>query len=281
MAGKSVAIIGASSLVGKSVLDLLADTDWRFIAYSRTQKTGKNWQVIPDANADFAEQTPYWISLAPLPMLPDYFARLERAGARRIVALSSTSLFTKSDSPDAKERDFVAALADAEARLQNWAESRGVEWIILRPTLIYGHGMDKNISEIARFIKRFGFFPVLGKASGLRQPVHADDVANACLAALSNLAVKNKAYTVSGAEKLSYRDMVIRIFNAMNRTPRLLTVPVSVFRLAVACLRCFPRYRYLSSTMAERMNLDMAFDYRDAERDLSFSPGTFQSIEEN
>ncbi len=61
---------------------------------------------------------------------------------------------------------------------------QGVEWVILRPTLIYGHGRDKNITEIARFIRRFGFFPLLGKANGLRQPIHVEDVAEACFAAL-------------------------------------------------------------------------------------------------
>ncbi len=33
----------------------------------------------------------------------------------------------------------------------------GIEYTILRPTMIYGSGLDRNTSSIVRFIKRFGF----------------------------------------------------------------------------------------------------------------------------
>ncbi len=100
----------------------------------------------------------------------------------------------------------------------------GHAWVILRPTLIYGFGRDKNIAEMARFIRRFGFCPVLGKAAGLRQPIHAEDVAAACLAALQTPCAANRAYNISGGATLTYRDMVARVFSALDRRPRLLSV---------------------------------------------------------
>ena len=200
---------------------------------------------------------------------------LEVYGARRVVALSSTSRFTKDDSSDPEERAIALRLADAEARVQAWAASHGVEWIILRPTLIYGLGRDKNIAEIARFVRRFGFFPLFGRAKGLRQPVHADDVAKACLAALRAPCVANQAYNISGNETLTYREMVSRIFAALGRRPRLLTVPLSVFRVAIGCLRWLPRYRHWTTAMAERMDRDLIFEHVDAKQDLGFSPRSF------
>jgi nucleoside-diphosphate-sugar epimerase len=73
-------------------------------------------------------------------VLPQYFPLLEAYGVRRVVALSSTSRFTKDDSSDPEEQAIALRLADAEACVQAWAASHGVEWIILRPTLIYGRG---------------------------------------------------------------------------------------------------------------------------------------------
>ena len=156
-----------------------------------------------------------------------------------------------------------------------WAEKQGIEWVILRPTLIYGLGKDKNIAEIARFVRRFGFFPLFGKAMGLRQPIHVQDVANACFEALQAPASTNRFYNISGGETLTYRDMVIRVFAAMGRNPRLLPVSLSVFRVAVAVLRYLPRYRHWSAAMAERMNVDMVFDSNEAEQDLAFLPRKF------
>jgi len=93
----------------------------------------------------------------------------------------------------------------AEQRFIVWAEDHDVEWLILRPTLIYGTGFDRNVSESARFISRFGFFPVLEPASGLRQPVHVEDVAIACKRALETKDIVTGAYHVAGGEILTYR----------------------------------------------------------------------------
>ena len=200
---------------------------------------------------------------------------LEAYGVRRVVALSSTSRFTKDNSSDPEEQAISLRLADSETRVQGWAASHGVEWIILRPTLIYGLGRDKNIAEIARFVRRFGFFPLFGKANGLRQPLHAQDVADACMAALNAPDAAHHAYNLSGAETLPYRDMVARIFSALDRPLRLLPVPLLAFRFAVTLLRLLPRYRSWSSAMAERMNRDLVFDHSEAMRDFGFEPGPF------
>jgi len=216
-----------------------------------------------------------WLCVAPIWVLPQYFSLLEAYGARRVVALSSTSRFTKDDSSDPEEQAIALRLADAEARVQAWAASHGVEWIILRPTLIYGLGRDKNIAEIARFVRRFGFFPLFGKANGLRQPLHAQDVAGACIATLGSPAAANRAYNLSGFDAIAYRDMVARIFSALGRPLRLLPVPLLAFRFAVAILRLVPRYRNWSSAMAERMNRDLVFDHGEAKRDFGFEPRAF------
>ncbi|MDH5347119.1 MAG: NAD-dependent epimerase/dehydratase family protein, partial [Nitrospira sp.] len=121
---------------------------------------------------------------------------IKGCGARRVVALSSTSLFVKNDSSDQSEKHIACCLAEGEHALRAWAEAHGVEWVILRPTLIYGRGRDKNLTEIIRFVRRWGFFPLLGKAVGLRQPVHAEDVAAACVSALTLSAVANRTYTL-------------------------------------------------------------------------------------
>lgn len=278
-------LLGATSLVGECVIPLLIGDGRRVFAFSRSAaerkaEAGLSW-LQPDAASPLHPGTTRiqdWLCMCPIWLLPRYFSMLEHYGARRLVALSSTSRFTKTTSPDAVENTTASRLAEGEESLQEWAESKGIEWTILRPTLIYGHGRDKNIGEIARFVNRFGFFPVLGKAEGLRQPIHADDVAGTCLAALRADGPANRAYDISGGETVSYREMVSRVFSALERSPRLVAIPLPVFRIAVACLRLFPRYRHWSAAMAERMNRDLVFDHSDAVRDLGFSPRPFRLL---
>ena len=292
MAELRVGVLGASSLLGGCVLPLLRAAGWEVVAFSRKPVESTDgvewWELFPSPPAPHLPNSPQgvrgmgcWICVAPIWVLPEYFSLIEASGARRVVALSSTSRFTKVVSADTAENAIAAKLIDAEARVQAWAESRGIEWVVLRPTLIYGQGRDKNISEMARFIRRFGFFPLLGSAQGLRQPIHAEDVAAACVAALQAPGAANRAYNLSGGETLAYREMVARVFAALGRPARLVTVPLWAFRLAVAMLRRLPRYRHWSAAMAERMNRDLVFDHADAARDFGFKPRGFALVAED
>lgn len=266
----SVGVLGSTSFVGDSLLPQLKQS-YAVIPLTRTFATASESE-----DGKTPSQIPYWISLMPIWALPDYFSMLEAFGARRIVALSSTSVFAKAASSDVAERMLAARILDGEQRLAAWASDHDVEWLVLRPTLIYGAGRDRNVSEIARFIRRFGFFPVLGSAQGLRQPVRSSDVAAACVCALAAKSLKNCSYNISGEEVLTYRDMVVRIFQALAKRPRLVPVPLGLFRAAVAGLRMLPRYRDWSVAMAERMSQDLVFDNAAAKRDFGFSPSPFQ-----
>lgn len=277
-----IGILGASSLVGGCLLPMLAAINCHVTAYSRktvAEDKRIHWQRLPQCTTQLEDETtPFWICVAPIWVLPDYLDLLKKHRAKRVVVLSSTSQFTKDDSSDPEEQAVARKLTDAEQQVRGWAESHGVEWVILRPTLIYGLGRDKNISEIARFILRFGFFPLFGKANGLRQPIHAGDVASACLTALQASNTANRAYNISGGETLSYRKMVVRIFSALNLRPRIFPVPFWIFRFAITLLRRIPRYRKWSTAMAERMNQDLVFDHSEASRDFGFKPRDFELL---
>jgi uncharacterized protein YbjT (DUF2867 family) len=292
VASKSVGIIGATGLVGESLLSLFTRTGWGVTAFYRGKSAplaeGVDWLPLPLQpptaeihSSQDERRIKNWVCTLPIWALPEYFALLESYGARRVVALSSTSRFTKIDSSDPEEQANSRRLAEAESLLQEWAETHGMEWVILRPTLIYGFGKDKNIAEIARIIRRFGFFPLLGKAQGLRQPIHVQDVANACLAAMESSAATNRAYNISGGETLPYRDMVTRVFACMGRLPLLLPVPLFAFRIACILMRVLPRYKDWSAAMAERMNKDMVFDHSEAARDLGIKPRAFELFPED
>ena len=285
MANRQVGVIGATSLVGQLLLPRLVDADCDVAAFTRRHPAGESgdgveWRSIsPHPNPlPQGEGIDNWICVAPIWVLPEHFSLLEAYGVRRIIALSSTSRFAKLDSADPSERQLARRLEEAEKAMQGWAEDRGIEWVILRPTLIYGLGQDKNVSEIARFIRRFGFFPLFGRAQGLRQPVHVDDVAQASVTTLLFDGVVG-SYNLSGGETLSYREMVERIFGAMKRPARVVSVPLWVFHMGVAVMRFFPRYRHWSSAMAQRMNQNLVFDHEAATADLGYQPRAFSLTE--
>jgi nucleoside-diphosphate-sugar epimerase len=199
---------------------------------------------------------------------------LELAGVRHLVAVSSTSKFTKIDSADASERRLAESLDAAEKHIRAWGEARGVRVFILRTTMIYDGIHDANVAAIAGFVRRFGWYPVLAPASGLRQPIHARDVASACISALA-LDLPSADYNISGGEILTYRRMVERVFESLGLRPRIPSLPSILLRCGVPFLRLLPRFRHLSFSMFQRMSEDLVFDHSEAARDLDFRPSLF------
>jgi len=201
------------------------------------------------------------IATLPIWLLAPHLPALARTGVDRLVAFSSTSVGTKRESGSVRAQRVVAALAGGETAVMEAAIASGIGATILRPTLIYGSGEDANVSAAARFIARFGFFPLAWNAQGLRQPVHADDLAAAALAALDRPQSIGKFYVLPGGETLPYRAMIERIFEALSRRPRFIRVP------GLAAV----------SDLAKRMARDQAFDSGPAARDLGYAPRRFLS----
>lgn len=276
----SAVVLGATSIVGRHLCERLsaAGFDGECISRQRAPdgfSAGRiRWRCLDVREpGDWAAPAGAVVfSLLPLWLLPDCLPRL--AAARQIVAVSTTSLFSKADSGDPREAALAQRIATAEHRLQEALRGVDCAWTILRPTLIYDPGRDRNVSEIARFVTRFGFFPIASPARGLRQPIHADDVAQAAFATIDNPDARNRAFDLPGAEALSYREMVRRIFAGLGRRPVILPLPAGLLRLAFAAASPVYGARY-SAALFTRMNQDLAFDGGAARRALGVVPRPF------
>ena len=278
VAAPSVGVVGARGFVGRRVCNALSTGGHPVVACTREPGV-----VAGPSPASLVRWHPLggpplpvrrWIAVCPLWCLPEWLPWLESCGVERLVAVSSTSRFTKSGSADAGERATAERLASAEAAVVRWAEGRSVVATILRPTLIYDGLHDRNVARIAGFVRRWGFFPLVGGARGVRQPVHVDDVASACVAAVGSGATGTASYALSGGESLTYREMVSRIFRAAGLRPRFVSLPRWVIRPGI---RIAGRLGVGGVTvgMFDRMNEDLVFDHAGAARDLGFRPRPF------
>jgi len=280
-AGRTL-ILGATSLIGRFLTPRLTATGVDPVVLSRTGAPafeGVEWIVGDLADPQLATRLPAIstvFSLSPIWLLPGALPILIERGATRIVAFSSTSRFTKTASPVEAERAVAAKLADSEAATIALCEAAGVSWTILRPTLIYAEGLDGNVSRLAALILRIGVLPLAGAGEGLRQPVHADDLAVAALTAVGADAARNRAYDLPGGETLTYRAMAKRVFEGLGRTPRILAVPAPVWSLAFTLAR--PLLPGATAAMGARMSEDLTFDAEPARRDLGWAPRAFHPV---
>lgn len=257
-------VYGATGLAGRQLMEALGRRGFEGLCLSRRSRPaphglppGFSWNAAPEEEDLCVPSTAVLFSLVPISALP---ALLERTGGgSRLIALSSSSVRFKAESSDPWERRQAQALSRAEQEVRRLCRNRGIVRTIFRPTLIYDPGRDRNVSAIAAFVRRFGFFPVVRPGIGRRQPVHAADVARAMAAAVHAPRTRDALLELPGGETLTYREMVCRIFESLGRRPVLLPLPLGLARTGFHVWRTLTGTPY-SVAGLERMNADLVLD---------------------
>ena len=267
----SVLVFGASSQIGHCLLPMLSTQDARVIAVSRTPRCdrGAHWlrgELPESLHGDFSDVE--WVaSFAPLAALATWLSNTSLPALKRVVATSSMSAESKRESPVMSERALAASLRDGEQALMRACESRGIACTILRPTLIYGVGLDKSLTPLAHRAAKMRVF-VLPPGRGLRQPVHARDVAAAVLAALQSLRASGRVIPIGGGERLTAQEMFARVRASLPVRTLALRLPRFAIRTAT---------RMLSSARGplSRLDADLIADNGELERLLDVHPRGF------
>jgi len=270
-------VFGGTGMVGGYIVDHLSRASEEVISVSRHPPPGQRYGDLtkPDtlrfspADRIFCAANPRIFSQT-LPRL------LEMTRPQRVLVVSSTSVFTKLDSSDQTERRSIIELVEAENSISESCERFGVAWTIVRPTLIYKEGRDRNVTQIASVIRRMRILPLCGAALGLRQPVHAEDLAIGAIAAGGSAKAINRAYCTTGTETLTYREMAGRVFDSLQVPRRLVPLPPFAWKTALSLAKKI--YPNVTPVMGERMNKDLAFDFSAAVEDFGWRARRFYPV---
>jgi nucleoside-diphosphate-sugar epimerase len=283
-------VTGASSQIGVFLLPRLRAAGYRVFAISR--KAPREPLAVDPGVFWLRPEAALRPDVFPDPEDPGHVADLVSAGplelasrllgvrpSRRLVAFSTSSVHSKRRSADEKERTAVLEIAKAEAVLQSLSRSHGVPLLLLRPTLIYGCGRDRNVSLMARLGRRLRFIPVAGRAAGRRAPVHADDLAALTVTALESEPAADFESAACGGATLSYREMATAIADLPSVGARVLSMPPRLLTAAAGALSVLPRWRGIHAEMVRRQGRDLVFDDSALRERLDWAPRPFQPLE--
>lgn len=187
-------------------------------------------------------------------------------GVTRGIFFSSTRRSSKVASQTVRE------VVDGEAGV---LES-GLDYTLLRPTMIYGPGDDRNISRIRRHVETHRFLPVFGSGERAQQPVFVLDVAEAVPQVIRRTATIRKTYTLAGPRAMSYLGIVDSIAAASSRWVVKVYLPIRATAGVVAVYERFARVPRITAEQVRRFEEDKAFDIGEARQDFGFSPVPFE-----
>ena len=273
-------VTGGSGFLGRYVLDEAARRGHQCVALARSDAAAR---IVAGHGAEpvggdlgesaglgevfAAARCDALVNLASLGFghAPAIMAAARAAGFGRGVFISTTAVTT---SLPARTRQIRL---DAEQLIRE----SGMNWTILRPTMIYGAPGDRNLSRLLTLLQQVPVLPVPGGGQHLQQPVHVADLARAVLAAVERPAAAGTTYDVAGPAPLTFTELLQISARAVGSRARFVPVPLAP---AVAASRCYERlgrHPRIRAEQLQRLAEDKAFAIDDAARDLGYAPRSF------
>lgn len=144
--------------------------------------------------------------------------------------------------------------------------------VILRPSMIYGPGDDRNISRLAGWLRRRRWLPVMG-ARHLHQPVYVDDVIDAIITA--NARTVEGVFAIAGPDPISYAELIVAVSSVLGVRPHLVRIPSTLLIAFLRFWQHLPLPQPVDVAQVRRLLEDKAYDIGRARTLLDFAPRSF------
>lgn len=198
----------------------------------------------------------------------------EKSSLKKCVFTSTTAIFTKLNASSKRVRK-----AAEETILAS-----DLNWTIIRPTMIFGRKGDRNMERLVRYLKKLPVVFAPGGGNSYQQPNFVDDVASALVAAYFSGNTVHREYNISGAEPLTFSQVVEKIGEALDKKVWLVPLPLDpclwLARQLETLMYRFKRKPFLKAEQLLRLNEDKVFSHDSAIADFGYTPHSFEeSIE--
>jgi nucleoside-diphosphate-sugar epimerase len=166
------------------------------------------------------------------------------SGVRRFVYVSSIKVngettgdgsFTADDRPGYVD-PYGQSKWEAEQKLEEIASTQGMEWVVIRPPLVYGPDVRGNFLSLMKCVRR-GYPLPLGAVQNQRSIVSIYNLIDLLEQVLHHPNASGQRFLVKDQEDVSTAELVRRIARALRTRPRLVPVPPSLLSLSGRLLR--------------------------------------------
>lgn len=273
-----VLLLGATGQVGHFLLKRLLGNGSPVIAISRRvpawSHTHLTWLQQDLNHETMSVRSSIMLSAGPLQLaLKQAF---HMSSLNRLIALSSASTRFKQHSSDPAEQRMIERLIDTESQLIEMAKRRGIALTLLKPTLIHGGPGPQALDPIREWMRQHRLVPVAG--NGLRQPVHADDLAALMARLITRRPNQLESFELGGGETLPYADFLRRIASGTGREIRIVRIPAWCLAPSLRAVHLFGRMPGITPAMLRRQRMDLVIDDHDAREQLGWNPRPFRPV---
>ena len=218
-----------------------------------------------DSVARALRGTDVFVHIAGIEYTPQVLEAMRRAEVERLVIVSSTSAHSRFEFRSAPRLVNEALLVGS-----------GLRWTVVRPSMIYGSELDRNMHKLLRFLDRSPVFPLFGSGENLWQPVYYEDLARGLYAALNGPGTDGQIYDLPGLRPLTYLDLVRTAVGALGKSTRIVRIPAEPVRRTLVLAEKMGLPLPVSSEQVLRLREDKAYSYEKAREELGYAPRAFK-----
>ncbi|NEU12043.1 NAD-dependent epimerase/dehydratase family protein [Methylobacterium sp. BTF04] len=178
-----------------------------------------------------------------------------RARVQRFVFLSSIRAQTGAFADGIVTEADTAAPTDAYGRSKLAAEEAlaeiGLDWVALRPVLVYGAGVKGNMAALMRLARTPYPLP-LGSLAGRRSLVSVESLAEAVVTVLNAPDRIAGPLIVAEPEPLTLPEMIGALRSGLGRSPGIVPMPQALLRWGCRIARRDEMFERLSTSLVAR-----------------------------
>ncbi|UGA38392.1 complex I NDUFA9 subunit family protein [Chromobacterium haemolyticum] len=187
-------------------------------------------------------------------------AACQSLGVRRLIHISALGADERGPSL------YQQSKGRAEARVRE----SGLEWTILRPSVVFGHG-DSFLNMFASLLRKAPFLPLAGAHTRFA-PIWAGDVAHAVEASLPRRAAIGQSLNLAGPGVYTLAELVSLVGRHIGKPQPVIALPQSLAMLQAALMECLPGPTLISRDNVRSLSVDNISDQPFPSALLGFSP---------
>lgn len=192
------------------------------------------------------------------------------AGVRRFIYLSSVKVNGEENNEPYSELDKVSPLdeyglskSEAEDKLIVIAGQSKMEFVIIRPPLVYGPGVKANFFSLIKLVDKAVLLP-FANIDNKRSLIALENLVNFILCCIDHPKASNEIFLISDVNDISTTELVNKIANTLNKKILLFSVPPRLTQLIATLLG--------KKTVARRLLGSLSVDSSKARTLLGWKP---------
>lgn len=165
-------------------------------------------------------------------------------GVRRFIFISSIGVngsetfpgnpFHEATDPRPQQA-YARSKLEAEQALQELLSGHPMEWVIIRPPLVYAHDAPGNFARLLGLVSRRIPLP-LGRVNNARSMIALQNLVSFLALCIRHPAAANEVFVIADGEDISTARLVELLADGMGYRARLLPVPVKLLRWGLGVL---------------------------------------------